>query len=122
MNLRKTTLFFLCISLVLIAGEVEEVDRISKLERWKGSKVEVRQWDYSRVDMITETHAIEVDWSSKWAEAIGQSLYYAELTGKKPGIILLVKNTQKEARYIYRCQTVCAKHNIKLWLEQVEDE
>lgn len=115
-------LIALTIALTAFSGEVEEVERISKLPRWKGSKVEVRQWDYTRVDLLTDTHAIEADWPAKWAEAIGQSLYYAELTGKKAGIILLVKDRQKEARYIYRCQTVCAKHGIKLWLEDVDDE
>jgi hypothetical protein len=109
------------VSLAISAGEVEEVDRISKLPRWEGSKVEVRLWDDTRVDMLTGTHAIEVDWSRKWAEAIGQCLYYAELTDRKPGIILLVKDRRAESRYIFRCQTVCAKYDIKLWLEQVDE-
>lgn len=114
------TLLLLLAPLALLAGEVEEVERISKLPRWQGSQVEVRQWDYTRVDMITDEYAIEADWAYKWAEAIGQALYYAELTGRKPAIILLVKDVQKEGRYIYRCQTVCAKHNIKLFIERVE--
>jgi hypothetical protein len=33
--------------------------------------------DQTRTDCISDTHAIEVDFSSKWAEAIGQALHYA---------------------------------------------
>ena len=100
-------------------GEVEECQRLAKKYN---AQVEMTQWDNTRVDLLNDTYAIEADWGPKWAEAIGQSLYYAELTGKKPGIILLIKNKAKEYKYIYRCQTVCAKYNIKLFIEEVEDE
>ena len=101
-------------STIALTGEREEVQRLApKYE----AEVEFRLWDGTRVDMLTADYAIEADWSHKWAEAIGQSLYYAALTDKKPGIILLVKSTADEARFIYRCQTVCQKHDIRLWIE-----
>lgn len=99
-----------------VGGEREEVTRIAEREGWQE---EVVQWDRSRVDLLTPTHAIEVDWAYKWSEAIGQSLYYAALTGKQPGIILLTTNRHEEARFIYRCQTVCARHGIWLQVETV---
>jgi len=30
-----------------------------------------------RIDCLTDQYAIEVDFASKWAEAIGQALYYS---------------------------------------------
>jgi len=88
----------------------------------KDAKLEYTLWDKTRVDALTSTHAIEADWSYKWAEAIGQSLYYAEVTGKKPGIILLIKDEAKEQKYIYRCQTVANKHGIEIWLIETHKE
>lgn len=41
------------------------------------------------VDCVTDDHAIEVDFSNKWAEAIGQSLLYAAELERLPGIILV---------------------------------
>lgn len=41
-----------------------------------------------RADIITETHAIEVERASKWHEAIGQSLHYALIFKKKPCIAI----------------------------------
>lgn len=55
-------------------------------------------------DCVSETHAIEVDWTGKWAEAIGQSLYYAEQLEKKPMIYLVCKEDQ----------SLCLKHSLRL--------
>jgi hypothetical protein len=38
------------------------------------------------VDCLNDTYAIEVDFSNKWAEAIGQSLMYAAELERLPGI------------------------------------
>ena len=99
------------------ASERTEVDRIAPSYH---ADVEVVQWDGTRIDMLTKTEAIEVDYAPKWAEAIGQSLYYAQVSDRKPAIVLLVRNVKKDAKYIYRCQTVCAKFGIKLYVERVE--
>jgi hypothetical protein len=101
--------------LLILLTEAQHATQIA--EELKG-KTEVVLWDRTRVDILTKEYAYEVDWASKWAESIGQSLYYAELTGRKPGIILLSKKT--EGRFIYRAQTVCAKHNIKLIVRWIE--
>lgn len=87
-------------------------------------RVEFRLWDGTRVDMLdTENNYVwEVDWAAngKWAQAIGQSLYYAEVTGRRPGIILVTKEDRDE-RYVYRCAVVCAKVGIKLRVEKYSD-
>lgn len=106
----------LCATPVAGGGEVEEAQRIA--DRWE-AQTEVRQWDGTRVDILTETHAYEVDWPIKWAEGVGQSLYYGELTGKRPGLVLLVTDIEKERRYVYRAQTLCVKYGIKLHVERI---
>jgi hypothetical protein len=54
-----------------------------------------------RVDILTETHAIEVDWASKWKESIGQALWYGLQTNRRAGIILILKS---DADYKYFVQ------------------
>lgn len=76
--------------------------------------------DKSRVDIITKEYAIEVDFGSKWAESIGQSLYYAEMTGLKPGVVLIVEDI-KDYRYVCRIRILCEKYNIELWVITDED-
>lgn len=70
--------------------------------------------DGSRVDCLTNDYAIEVDFSNKWSEAIGQSLYYSIMTGKKAGIYLIIENKEEE-KYLYRLNRVAKKFNIKVW-------
>jgi len=73
--------------------------------------------DRTRVDCLTENHAIEYDWGKKWAEAIGQSLYYSAMTGKKAGIVLIVNPRTKE-RYLKRLNKAIEAHglNIEVWI------
>lgn len=61
--------------------------------------------DRTRVDCLTETHAIEYDFGKKWNEAIGQSLSYSLETGKRAGIVLILKR-KKDYRYWIRLNSV----------------
>ena len=53
---------------------------------------EYRLPDRTRVDCLTDSHSVEVDFAYKWAEAIGQSLHYSRMTGKRAGILLILRN------------------------------
>lgn len=48
--------------------------------------------DGTRVDCVSDRNAIEVDFTNKWAEAIGQALHYAGEMGKRPGVILICRS------------------------------
>ena len=61
--------------------------------------------DRTRIDCLTDEYAIEFDYGKKWAESIGQSLYYAKMTGKKPAVALIL-NSPKDKRYVERINTV----------------
>lgn len=70
--------------------------------------------DYTRVDCLTDTHAIEFDFANKWAESIGQALHYALMTGKKAKVVLILdeKYKQKQMIYFERVKRIGEKHNI----------
>lgn len=71
--------------------------------------------DGARVDCLTETHAVEVDFAPKWAESIGQSLYYAQVTGKKPGVVLIMERPGDE-RHRLRLDSLAPDLGITIWL------
>jgi len=62
--------------------------------------MEYKLIDNRRVDCLTSTHAIEVDFAYKWFEAVGQSLHYAKMTGKRAGVYLIMikDNDEKHLR------------------------
>jgi hypothetical protein len=76
---------------------------------------EVTLSDNTRVDVMTTTHSIEVDFAEKWAESIGQALHYEGMTGKQAGVLLIVKG-KEENRFVKRLVTVAAKHGIDVWI------
>ena len=71
--------------------------------------------DKARVDCVTATHAIEFDFAPKWAESIGQALYYAKILKKVPGIVLIIENKNKDQKYINRVKSVAECYGITLW-------
>ena len=62
--------------------------------------------DNTRADCITTTHAIEFDFGKKWAEAIGQSLFYSLQTGKRAGIVLILDNPRDRKYWIRLNSTI----------------
>jgi len=79
-------------------------------------ETEVVLSDRTRVDIVTNTHAIEVDFAEKWAESIGQTLHYqGMMDNKKAGVLLIIEGKEEE-RFIDRLVGVAAKHEIDVWV------
>lgn len=98
-------------------------------EQWCNSQANcITEYEFSdktRVDCLTPTHAIEFDFAKKWAESIGQSLYYALKTNLKPGIVLILEDKKNEQKYLDRLQTVAKKYGIDVWIispESMQDK
>lgn len=53
---------------------------------------EVALEDGTRADCMTAVVAVEIDFSDKWAEAIGQALLYSALTGKLPVVFMICRS------------------------------
>lgn len=78
--------------------------------------------DKTRVDCLTDTHAIEFDFCNKAYEAVGQSLHYALMTGKKPKIVLILDSKYKQQQMVYyeRVKKLGQVYNIDV--EYISDE
>lgn len=77
--------------------------------------------DRTRVDCLTDEYAIEVDFAKKWAESIGQSLYYAHMTDKKPAVGLIMDSI-KDTRYYKRLDVIAKEQGIKIFVIEKEDK
>ncbi|MGN1153278.1 MAG: hypothetical protein ACI4S3_04555 [Candidatus Gastranaerophilaceae bacterium] len=78
--------------------------------------------DKTRVDCLTDTYAIEFDFCNKAYEAVGQSLHYALMTGKKPKIVLILDSKYKQQQMVYveRIKKIGQTYGIEV--EYVSDE
>ena len=78
-----------------------------------GGETEVVLEDRTRCDIVTATHAIEVDFADKWAEAIGQSLSYGLNLNLKPAIVLIMEQENDERHFI-RINTIIKHYQLNI--------
>ena len=81
--------------------------------------MEYRLADKTRVDCLTDEYAMEVDFAKKWAESIGQSLYYADMTQKQPAVGLIVG--KNDVRFLKRLEKIADKFDIKVFIIEKEE-
>lgn len=77
--------------------------------------MEYRLDDSARVDCLTDKYAAEFDFSTKWAESIGQSLYYGIKTHKEPAVVLIMENPSKDMKYLHRLKAVAEKYGVTVF-------
>ena len=87
------------------AAESEWIEYLAEI---KGGEAEYRLPDGTRCDIVTNSHAYEVEWANPGNQyaAFGQATYYALWTGKKPAVILLVRGS-KDAVTVIRTKMLC---------------
>lgn len=106
-----------------VLRETEYSKRIAEDFRGSGFEAytEVVQPDGSRVDILIDGYAIEVEWAHKWEEAIGQSVLYGLETNCKPCVILLLKGDSGEDENYLRCLAVCSHLGIHLDVRHIKN-
>jgi hypothetical protein len=100
--------FVLVLLLPVVADAGHEHPERWYQERWcaeKGGEVEVVLSDRTRCDCLTDENAVEFDFGTKWAEAIGQALYYSIQTGKRAGVVLILEKPT-DRKYWIRLNSV----------------
>lgn len=102
---------FMCMMLLLVSTNCWAFETITaeKRKHLRSEKFYQDSWcleqggitgvylpDGTIVDCVTGSNAVEVDFASKFYEAIGQSLHYSTQTGKKAGILLIIESPRDE--------------------------
>ncbi len=70
-------------------------------------------WDMTRVDCLAKDYVVEFDFAKKWAESVGQAMYYAKMTGKKPAVVLIL-TSPTDYRFVKRIERL--ESGIKVFL------
>lgn len=73
--------------------------------------MEYENKDYTRVDCLTDKHAVEFDFANKWHESIGQALHYSVMTGKRAKVVLILDNPKAQMIYYKRIKKIAKKYN-----------
>lgn len=112
MNLfKKISIIFVCLNGLLFFNIAHAKAQYSHCEAsyqyaWctlNNGIMEYRNDDKTRIDCLTKTHAVEFDFAKKWAESVGQALYYSAVTGKRAKVVLII-NQPREMMYLKRVE------------------
>lgn len=133
MNVRKTILFLIiiCVSIQTAFSSafdygytsdgfkyvIHQHSESSYQHAWCSAHSGIEEYentDFTRVDCLTDTHAIEFDFAEKWAESIGQALHYSYMTGKKAKVILILEKPEKQMCYFERVQKLGKIYDIEV--------
>lgn len=95
---------------------------LSQRDGWHSLEKEYRLDDGTRVDLLFPRQACEIDWANKWAEGVGQSIYYGLKTRKAPLVILLAKKDgwEKYRDRVEYCGVDCWVYDTRTeqWLDE----
>ncbi len=103
--------------LIAVQCNASQTERYYQLKYCKG-QTEVVLSDKTRVDCLTKYYAIEYDFARKWAEAIGQSLHYASMTDKLPGIALIIES-QADCRHYTRLLNAIRHYQLSITVNTI---
>ena len=125
MDVRKLTIIFILFFSICLNTQASHI-HLEKEYQAKWCKEHHAQQEivlnaHTRADALTDEYVIEFDFAKKFYEAIGQSLLYSILSGKKPAIVLIMENPCGDQKYLNELNKVAVKYGIKVWTMTPED-
>lgn len=116
----KLLTFYLIIILASNTLSASEA-KINKI--WCDSQnglAEIQTKDKTFVDCLTQVYSVEAEYDYNWKEAIGQSLHYAETTGKEAAILLIIRE-ESTKNYLSELKRVIKKFNLSITIFTVSE-
>lgn len=113
----KQLVFIILLFLPTLACAGTPLPESSYQAAWCNKKdgiAEYRLPDATRVDCLLDEFAVEFDFSHKWAESIGHALYYSSVTGRRPGVVLIIEDLDRDFKYLIRLLTAI-QDDTKRW-------
>ena len=129
-NILLTIMFIFILAIVAISSPFEyevcnlgwkhvhhEHNEESYQEAWckrNNGISEFENKDFTRVDCLTKTHAVEFDFANKWHEAIGQALHYGVMTKRTPKVVLILDKPLEQMVYFKRVKKIADKYGFEV--------
>jgi len=102
-----------------LSRNAPEKDWTDALAREINGQSEVRV-DRGRVDVMTDTYAIEIDFIKKWHEGLGQAIHYGDESNRIGVLALIaedkVHNDLDQIKLLKKIERLCIEKGVKLIL------
>ena len=114
---RYDILFFLLLILFSLPADAKHLYKEAEYQKFwcekRGGVMEYKLNDKTRVDCLTDKYAAELDFAPKWAECIGQAVYYGAMTNRTPACVLIMERGFLDEKYLNRLQKTAEKTGVK---------
>lgn len=80
----------------------------------RGGIMEYKLNDKTRVDCLLPDMAVEFDFANKWAECIGQAIYYGRMTNRQAVCVLIMENGEKDLKYLKRLRHAAYRKGVNI--------
>lgn len=70
--------------------------------------------EFGRIDVETDLYVVEIDYLHKWIECLGQSIFYADSTGKQSVGALIIENHKINIQKLRMIEMLYNKYDIML--------
>lgn len=102
-----------------LCAQHSERDYQLLIQQVLGGQMEV-EVDNGRIDLLTNTYAIEIEFANKWKNAIGQALWYGLQKDKIPGIVIIKRDAAADNKHVIRLgsalQYAGLENRVKVWV------
>ena len=116
MKLKLIATLILTVGTFALGGMFEEGDwQVAFNNKVTHGKLEVAT-PTGRIDILTDTHVIEVDHARNYRAGIKQALQYAGATRKKPGLAIVMDGTQDTLQAVEAAKKLCQESDVSFWL------
>ena len=110
------TIFLLTVTNIAHSEQFTESDwQVAFNKKVTHGKLEAKV-STGRIDILTKTHAIEVDYVRNYREAINQALRYAQETEKKPAVALIRDTAQDTVQAVEAGRKLAEEAGVTFWL------
>ena len=66
------------------------------------------------MDCLLPDLAVEFDFANKWAECIGQAIYYGKMTDRQAACVLIMENGEKDLKYLKRLRRAAYRKGVNM--------
>jgi len=84
-------------------------------------QIEYKLKDNSRIDCLTQNESMEHDWARKWAECLGQALYYGAMKDKIP-VCVLIGSKKDFDKFSSKIKFTSNYYNLPLKVVHIEND
>jgi hypothetical protein len=115
--MKKLVIIFLVLFMATPVFAAHEILEKEYQAAWCNARGGIQEYlldDGARVDCLLPEYAVEFDFGPKWAECIGQAIFYGKQTNRTPACVLILES-EADMVFVERLRITATAAGVKWW-------